>query len=97
MLVKEMAVALAPYRIRVVGIAPGGIYVEKRVDDPLLADSERSVILGGRNGIPRDIARAAVFLTSDYWSRHITGEIVTISGGQYLLPASRENCRRLFP
>ena len=96
MLVKEMAVELAPYGIRVVGIAPGGIYIEKRVEDPGLANDEPSVILGGKNGIPRDIGRAAVMLVSDYWSRHITGEVLTVAGGQYLLPASRETCRRLF-
>lgn len=97
MLVKEMAVELARYGIRVNGIAPGGIYIDKRVDDPLLADDEPSVILGGKNGIPRDIGRAAVMLTSEHWSRHLTGEILTVSGGQYLLPISRENCQRLFP
>ena len=85
MLVKEMAAELAPHKIRVVGIAPGGIYVNGRVSDPEQADDEPTVLLGGKNGIPRDIGRAAVFLTSDYWSRHITGEILTVSGGQYLL------------
>ena len=97
MLVKEMAVELAHYGIRVNGIAPGGIYIDKRIEDPLLANNEPSVILGGKNGIPRDIGRAAVMLTSDYWSRHVTGEILTVAGGQYLVPASKENCRRLFP
>lgn len=85
MLVKEMAVELAPHKIRVVGIAPGGIYINKRVTDPDQADDEPTVLLGGKNGIPRDIGRAAVFLTGNYWSRHITGEILTVSGGQYLL------------
>jgi len=96
MLVKEMAVELASYGIRVNGIAPGGIYVEKKVEDPLLANDEPSVILGGKNGIPRDIGRAAVMLASEYWSRHITGEILTVSGGQYLLPASREACKKNY-
>jgi NAD(P)-dependent dehydrogenase (short-subunit alcohol dehydrogenase family) len=84
MLVKEMAVELAGYGIRVNGIAPGGIYIDKRIEDQMEANKESSVLLGGRNGIPRDIGRAAVFLSSDYWSRHVTGEVLTVSGGQYL-------------
>ena len=96
MLVKEMAGELAPYGIRVNGIAPGGIYIEKKIDNPSLANDESSVILGGKNGIPRDVGRAAVILTSEYWLIHITGEILTVSGGQYLLPASKEACKKLF-
>lgn len=95
MLTKEMAVELANFGIRVNGIAPGGIYVNERIEDPLLANDEASVILGGKNGIPRDIGRTAVMLTGEYWARHITGEVLTFSGGQYLLPISKENCRRL--
>jgi len=86
MLVKEMAVELAPSGIRVVGIAPGGIDTNQRITDPQQASQEKTVLLGGRNGIPRDIGRAVAMLSSDYWARHITGEILTVSGGQYLLP-----------
>lgn len=84
MLVREMAVELAPYKIRVVGIAPGGIYIDKRVDNPEEANDEPTVLLGGKNGIPQDIGRAAVSLASNYWSRHITGVVLTVAGGQYL-------------
>lgn len=90
MLIKEMAVELAPYRIRVAGIAPGGIYIEKRVDKPEEANDEPTVLLGGKNGIPQDIGRAAVSLASDYWSRQVTGVVLTVAGGQYLSP-KREN------
>ncbi|MCG2686041.1 SDR family oxidoreductase [Candidatus Parcubacteria bacterium] len=86
MLIKEMAVELAPSGIRVVGIAPGGIDISGRLTDPQRAGQEETVLLGGRNGIPRDIGRAAVMLASNYWSRYITGEILTVSGGQYLSP-----------
>jgi glucose 1-dehydrogenase len=86
MLIKEMAVELAPDGIRVVGIAPGGIYIDRRIEDPGLANDEPTVLLGGKNGIPRDIGRAAVMLASDYWSRQITGEVLVVSGGQYLHP-----------
>lgn len=84
MLVRELAVELAPYGIRVLGVAPGGIYIDKRTENPQEANNEPTVLLGGKNGIPRDIGRAMVMLASEYWSRHITGEILTVSGGQYL-------------
>lgn len=83
-LVKQMAGELAHFKIRVNGIAPGGIYISKKVENPEEANDESSVLLGGKNGIPRDIGRIAVVLASDYWSRNITGEVITVSGGQYL-------------
>jgi len=85
-LVKEMAVELAPYYIRVNGVAPGGICVNEKIEDPQKAEGEATVLLGGKNGIPQDVGRAVTFLASDYWSRHITGEVITVSGGQYLKP-----------
>lgn len=86
MLVKEMAAELAPHSIRVNAIAPGGIHVDERVENPNLSSNEPTVLLGGKNGIPRDVGRAAVFFCSDYWSRHVTGETLVVSGGQYLYP-----------
>lgn len=83
-LVKEMAAELAKHSIRVNGIAPGGIYVSKRVTEPVDADNEPTVLLGGKNGIPSDIGRMAVVLASEYWSRHITGQMITVAGGQYM-------------
>lgn len=86
MLVKELAVEFAPHDIRVNGIAPGGIYISEKVEFPDGANDEPTVLLGGKNGIPRDIGRAVVFLASSYWSRHITGQVLTVSGGQHLKP-----------
>jgi len=83
-LVKEIAVELAAYGIRVVGIAPGGIYVGERTEDPLKAPQEKTIPLGGRNGIPSDIGQMAVALCSDRFARQVTGEVITVSGGQYL-------------
>ncbi|MFH1668103.1 MAG: SDR family oxidoreductase, partial [Candidatus Komeilibacteria bacterium] len=82
-LVKAMAIEFATHGIRVNGIAPGGIYITERVEDPDQANNEPSILLGGKNGIPRDIGRVGVVLASDYWSRHITGEVITVSGAQY--------------
>lgn len=86
MLIREVAVELAPHGIRVNGVAPGGIYIGKKVEDPETANDEPTVLLGGKNGIPLDIARTVVFLACDYWSRHITGQMITVAGGQYLKP-----------
>jgi NAD(P)-dependent dehydrogenase (short-subunit alcohol dehydrogenase family) len=77
MLIKQMAVELAPHRIRVNGIAPGDV----REDD------EGNVVRYGftpleRTSIrPQFIARAAVYLGSEYFSRYTTGSVVTIDGG----------------
>lgn len=84
MLIKEMAAELAEFGIRVNGVAPGGIYVEKHTEDITEASDEPTVLLGGKNGIPRDVGRMMVALASEYWSRHVTGEVVGVNGGQYL-------------
>lgn len=85
MAIKEMALELGPYGIRVVGVAPGGIYIDREVTDREKASETRTVPLGGRNGIPCDVGNAVAFLASDL-AAHITGEVLTVSGGQYLDP-----------
>lgn len=85
MAIREMAVELGPHDIRVVGIAPGGIYVDREVIDPAHSSETGTVPLGGRNGIPRDVGQAVAFLVSDL-ALHITGAVLTVSGGQYLDP-----------
>lgn len=85
MAIKEMAVELGPHNIRVVGVAPGGISISEEVTDRSKASRSGTVPLGGRNGIPRDIGNAVAFLVSDLAS-HITGTVLTVSGGQYLDP-----------
>lgn len=85
MAIKEMAVELGPHEIRVVGVAPGGISINEEVTDRSKASRSGTVPLGGRNGIPRDIGNAVAFLVSDL-AAHITGTVLTVSGGQYLDP-----------
>lgn len=74
MLVREMALELADYGIRVNAVAPGWIRVRERapIDNPFVPL--------GRSGNPEDIARAMVFLASPYAS-YITGQTVTVDGG----------------
>ena len=85
MLIRSLAVSLAPHGIRVNGIAPGLIktplnaqWLEAR-DAGLPAHYEKKILLG-RIGKPDDCAGAVTFLCSDAAS-YITGEIITIDGG----------------
>lgn len=85
MLIRSLAVSLAPHRIRVNGIAPGLIktplnsqWLESR-DSGLVEHYEKKILLG-RIGKPEDCAGAVTFLCSDAAS-YITGEIITIDGG----------------
>jgi NAD(P)-dependent dehydrogenase (short-subunit alcohol dehydrogenase family) len=73
MLVKQLAVELAPHRIRVNSIAPGDVRgaVERFPYTPL----------EGSSIPPQYIARSVVYLASDYYSRYTTGATVTIDGG----------------
>lgn len=85
MAIKEMAIELGLHNIRVVGVAPGGIYIDEEITDRSESSKTGTVPLGGRNGIPRDIGNAVAFLVSDL-AAHITGTVLTVSGGQYLDP-----------
>jgi NAD(P)-dependent dehydrogenase (short-subunit alcohol dehydrogenase family) len=68
---------LAPYNIRVNTIAPGPI--ETRLPDGASPRPTEDTLLG-RNGLPHEIAAAAVFLASDE-SSFITGERIKVDGG----------------
>jgi NAD(P)-dependent dehydrogenase (short-subunit alcohol dehydrogenase family) len=85
MLIRSLAVSLAPHGIRVNGIAPGLIrtpltstWMEPRAAD-LLKHYEKKILLG-HVGTPQDCAGAVVFLCSEA-ARYITGEIIVIDGG----------------
>jgi NAD(P)-dependent dehydrogenase (short-subunit alcohol dehydrogenase family) len=79
MLTRTTALELAPYGIRVNGIAPGATPYEK---NPIDKDSLAAIPLN-RMGLPEDQAQAALFLASDD-SSWATGQILTIDGGQSL-------------
>lgn len=85
-LTKTMALELAPYGIRVNGIAPGDILTETSTnvkneakERGISGDYFRKIPLS-RRGNPADIGRAAVFLASEDAS-YITGETIVIDGG----------------
>ena len=84
-LTRAVALEGGPHGIRCNAVAPGLVnskWVEKqreRYDTFLDATPLR------RHAEPSDVANTIVFLCSDD-SAHITGEIVTVSGGWYLRP-----------
>jgi 2-deoxy-D-gluconate 3-dehydrogenase len=91
---KHHALELAPSRIRVNGIAPGGIMTEgaaKTSQGGGLSEQERQQIEEmfvakipvGRMGQPDDIAKAAVFLASSA-ADYITGQTLVVDGGVLL-------------
>jgi 3-oxoacyl-[acyl-carrier protein] reductase len=81
---RNHAVELAPKKIRVNTIAPGGVETEGTHSAGIIgSDMETQMIAGtplGRLGQPDDVADVAVFLASDA-SRWITGDRIRVAGG----------------
>ncbi len=81
---KNVALELAPHRIWVNAIAPGGIRTPGVGDvDPATLEAFEQLIPMHRMGEPDDIARAAVFLASDLAS-YMTGSQLIVDGGRLL-------------
>jgi glucose 1-dehydrogenase len=83
MLMRDIAVELAPHRIRVNNVAPGAIATP--INEPTLEDPEKrakleSIIPLGRVGRPEDVAEVALFLASDA-SAYVTGATYYVDGG----------------
>lgn len=81
---KNVALELAPHRIWVNAIAPGGIRTPGagEMDDDTLKAFE-ALIPMHRMGEPDDIGRAALFLASDLCS-YMTGAQIVVDGGRLL-------------
>jgi NAD(P)-dependent dehydrogenase (short-subunit alcohol dehydrogenase family) len=82
-LTRQLALELAPYRIRVNAIAPGIVKTEFNAafwKDPAVEEQASRMVPLGRLAEPEDIAGCAVFLASDA-ARYITGEVIAINGG----------------
>lgn len=96
-LTKVMALALAPYGIRVNAIGPGSIMTEM-LASVMASDREakRKVLARtplGRLGKPEEIAATATFLASDQAS-YVTGQTLYADGGRlglnYTVPVSED-------
>lgn len=92
LLVQTLAQEFAGRRIRVNGIAPGAIRTPINraawETDTAMADL-LSLIPYGRIGAPRDVAQAALWLTSDD-SDYVTGTTLIVDGGMSLYPGFGE-------
>jgi 3-oxoacyl-[acyl-carrier protein] reductase len=81
---RGLAKELAPRKIRVNAIAPGGVESEGTHSAGIIgSDFEKQLVAGtplGRIGQPEDIALVALFLASED-SRWLTGERISAAGG----------------
>ena len=83
MLMRNLAVELAPYGIRVNNVAPGAIATP--INQAALARPEKlqtlhGIIPLGRMGQPAEVAEVALFLASDA-SSYVTGSTYYVDGG----------------
>jgi glucose 1-dehydrogenase len=93
LMMKSLAQEVAAQHIRINSIAPGAIKtaINKPVwSDPVQAAALLKLIPYGRIGEPEDIAKAAVWLSSDD-SDYVTGTTLVVDGGITLYPAFRDN------
>ena len=93
LMMQSIAQEVAQHKIRVNSIAPGAIKTpinEKAWDTPEALEKLMKLIPYGRIGVPEDIAKAAVWLSSDD-SDYVNGTQLFIDGGMTLYPGFTEN------
>ncbi len=78
---RTMAQALGPKGVRVNAIAPGPVLKNPRQSDEDWRRQNEAVILG-RGADPEDIAAALLYLVN---ARAVTGQLLTVDGGQHLV------------
>jgi 3-oxoacyl-[acyl-carrier protein] reductase len=83
-LTKSLARELGKFNVNVNAVAPGMVMTEMAENIPpeFLTKAMDETALG-RFGTPEECADLVAFLCSDR-SRHITGEVIKIDGGQYM-------------
>jgi 3-oxoacyl-[acyl-carrier protein] reductase len=83
---KAVAKELGAFGVNVNAVAPGLIETamlkESEARDKIIDLAMAEIVLK-RVGTPEDVANVIVFLASDL-SRHITGEVIKVDGGQYI-------------
>lgn len=83
MLMRNLAIELAPHRINVNNIAPGAIATpinQSVLEDPEALKNAVTEIPWGRFGRPAEVAAVAVFLAGDE-SEYVTGSTYYVDGG----------------
>ena len=81
---KSLAKELGKFNVNVNVVAPGLVLTEmaERIPPEFTAIAMAETVLG-RFATPEEVAHLVAFLCSDL-SRHITGEVIKIDGGQYI-------------
>lgn len=85
-LTKAMAKELGRSNVNVNAVAPGLIETEMLRQNPARDKVEEMAlaeIVLGRLGQPEEVASVVTFLCSEK-ARHITGEVISVDGGQYI-------------
>lgn len=93
MLMKSLALEVAPQKIRVNGISPGAIATDINEDvwkDEAKKKDLLELIPYRRIGLPEDVAKVAVWLASGE-SDYITGTTIYVDGGMTLYPGFVDN------
>ncbi len=81
---KSLAKELGKFNVNVNAVAPGMVLTEMmETIAPEFKDAALAETVVGRFATPEDVAHLVCFLCSDR-SRHITGEVIKIDGGQYI-------------
>lgn len=83
-LTKALAKELGKFNVNVNAVAPGMVMTEmaKSIPPEFIKKAIDETVLG-RLATPEDIANIVSFLCSER-SRHITGEVIKVDGGQYI-------------
>jgi 3-oxoacyl-[acyl-carrier protein] reductase len=83
-LTKTVARELGKYGVNVNSVAPGMILTDMFKDLPEeFKQKAADETVFNRLGVPEDVAHLVTFLASEK-SRHITGEVIKVDGGQYI-------------
>ena len=83
-LTKALAKELGKFNVNVNAVAPGMVATEmaETIPPEFLNAAVKDTELG-RLATPEDVAHVVAFFCSDY-SRHVTGEVIKVDGGQYI-------------